>query len=54
VVGLALDFCVLKTAISGVKHGYTVYIVEDATRAIDKSSIKAKIQSELEAFYPNQ
>jgi nicotinamidase/pyrazinamidase len=33
--GLATDFCVAWTAIDARKAGFTVYVVEDATRAID-------------------
>ncbi|MBE7418230.1 MAG: bifunctional nicotinamidase/pyrazinamidase [Ideonella sp.] len=35
VTGLATDFCVAWTAMDGRKAGFNVYVVEDATRAID-------------------
>jgi nicotinamidase/pyrazinamidase len=35
VTGLATDFCVCWTAIDARKLGFTTYVVEDATRAID-------------------
>jgi nicotinamidase/pyrazinamidase len=35
VTGLATDFCVAWTAMDARKAGFTVYVVEDATRAID-------------------
>lgn len=35
VVGLATDFCVAWTAMDGVKHGFDVSVIEDATRGID-------------------
>ncbi len=35
VVGLATDFCVAWTAIDARKAGFTTYVIEDATRAID-------------------
>ncbi|MCS4509993.1 bifunctional nicotinamidase/pyrazinamidase [Xylophilus ampelinus] len=35
VTGLATDFCVAWTALDARKRGFDVYVVEDATRAID-------------------
>ena len=35
VTGLATDFCVAWTAIDARKAGFEVYVIEDATRAID-------------------
>jgi nicotinamidase/pyrazinamidase len=35
VTGLATDFCVAWTAMDGRKAGFQVYVIEDATRAID-------------------
>lgn len=35
VVGLATDFCVAWTALDARKAGFEVYVIEDATRAID-------------------
>lgn len=35
VVGLATDFCVAWTAMDGVKHGFNVSVIEDATKGID-------------------
>ena len=35
VTGLATDFCVAWTALDARKAGFTTYVVEDATRAID-------------------
>lgn len=35
VVGLATDFCVAWTAMDGATSGFTVSVIEDATRAID-------------------
>ena len=34
-VGLATDFCVSWTAVDARKLGFTTYVIEDATRAID-------------------
>jgi len=35
VVGLATDYCVLETVLDGLKHGYEVYAVTDAMRAVN-------------------
>jgi len=35
ITGLATDFCVAWTALDARKRGFTVYVVEDACRAID-------------------
>ena len=35
VTGLATDFCVAWTALDARKAGFSVYVIEDATRAID-------------------
>ena len=35
IAGLATDFCVAWTAMDARKAGFTVYVIEDATRAID-------------------
>ena len=35
VTGLATDFCVAWTAMDARKLGFTTYVIEDATRAID-------------------
>ena len=34
-VGLATDYCVLETVIDGLRHGYEVYAVTDAMRAVN-------------------
>ena len=42
VTGLATDFCVAWTAMDARKLGFTTYVIEDATRAIDlKGSLAA-------------
>jgi nicotinamidase/pyrazinamidase len=35
ITGLATDFCVAWSALDARKAGFTVYVIEDATRAID-------------------
>ncbi|KAF2027718.1 Isochorismatase hydrolase [Setomelanomma holmii] len=39
VVGLAADYCVKFTAIDAQKEGFKTWIVEEATRAVDPSSL---------------
>ncbi len=36
VCGLATDFCVYYTCLDGLKQGFNVYLIEDATRGIDQ------------------
>lgn len=36
VVGLAADYCVSSTAMDSVREGYMTYIIDEATRAVDK------------------
>ncbi|MEX0746589.1 MAG: bifunctional nicotinamidase/pyrazinamidase [Rhodothermales bacterium] len=35
IAGLATDFCVHWSAVDGRKHGFEVYVIEDASRGID-------------------
>lgn len=35
VVGLAYDYCVKSTAVDAASEGFTTYVVEEATRAVD-------------------
>jgi nicotinamidase/pyrazinamidase len=35
VAGLATDYCVLETVLDGLKHGYEVFVIADATRAVN-------------------
>ncbi|MEP3349440.1 MAG: bifunctional nicotinamidase/pyrazinamidase [Marinomonas sp.] len=48
VVGLATDFCVAWTAMDGVKSGFTVSVIEDATRAIDLNGSLAQAWNAME------
>ena len=47
VVGLAFDYCVKSTAIDAVKEGFTTYVIEEGTRAVDApkwEECKAELQ----------
>jgi nicotinamidase-related amidase len=49
VCGLAWDFCVKFTAIDAAKEGFTTYVIEDATRGIDRSQDgHAKTRQDME------
>jgi nicotinamidase-related amidase len=39
VVGLAADYCVMHTAIDSQKEGFKTWVVGDATKAVDPSSM---------------
>ena len=39
VVGLAADYCVKYTAIDSRKEGFKTWVIEDATKAVDPSSL---------------
>jgi len=45
VAGLAYDFCVRYTAEDARKHGYNVYVVEDAAKPVSKDGKKAADES---------
>ncbi|MDF1485833.1 bifunctional nicotinamidase/pyrazinamidase [Ramlibacter sp. H39-3-26] len=49
VTGLATDFCVAWTALDARKLGFNVYVVEDATRAIDLDGSLAAAWKKLKA-----
>jgi len=48
VVGLAADYCVKCTALDALKEGFTTYIVEEGTRAVDAPGW-AECRAETEA-----
>lgn len=48
-VGLAHDFCVAWSAIDAAKLGFTVGVIEDATRAIDLDGSKKAAQENMRA-----
>jgi nicotinamidase-related amidase len=33
--GLATDYCVLNTVLEGLRHGYAVFVLSQALRAVD-------------------
>ena len=47
--GLATDFCVAWTALDARKLGFTTYVIEDATRAIDLNGSLAASWKEMTA-----
>jgi nicotinamidase/pyrazinamidase len=49
VTGLATDFCVAWTALDARKLGFNVYVIEDATRAIDLNGSLAAAWKQMEA-----
>jgi len=49
VTGLATDFCVAWTALDARKAGFTVYVIEDATRAIDLNGSLAAAWKDMKA-----
>ncbi len=49
ITGLATDFCVAWTAMDARKAGFTVYVIEDATRAIDLNGSLAAAWKQMTA-----
>ncbi|MBS0454681.1 MAG: bifunctional nicotinamidase/pyrazinamidase [Proteobacteria bacterium] len=49
VTGLATDFCVAWTALDARKLGFQVYVIEDATRAIDLNGSLAAAWKQMSA-----
>lgn len=49
VTGLATDFCVAWTALDARKAGFEVYVIEDATRAIDLNGSLAAAWKQMAA-----
>ena len=47
-VGLALDFCVLHSALDGRREGFSVHVVEDACRAINVDGSLAHAQRQMD------
>ena len=48
IVGLALDFCVLYSALDGRREGFAVYVIEDACRAIDVDGSLADARGQMD------
>jgi nicotinamidase-related amidase len=46
VVGLAMDYCVKFTAIDAAKEGFSTYVIQEGTRAVDPPSWKT-VESQL-------
>ncbi|MEP7099385.1 MAG: isochorismatase family protein, partial [Burkholderiales bacterium] len=49
ITGLATDFCVAWTAMDARKAGFNVYVIEDATRAIDLNGSLAAAWKQMTA-----
>ena len=49
IAGLATDFCVAWTAMDARKAGFSVYVIEDATRAIDLNGSLAAAWKQMAA-----
>src|SRR3954465_9166106 len=49
ITGLATDFCVAWTAMDARKAGFTVYVIEDATRGIDLNGSLAAAWKQMTA-----
>jgi nicotinamidase/pyrazinamidase len=49
ITGLATDFCVAWTAMDARKAGFSVYVIEDATRAIDLNGSLAAAWKQMTA-----
>ncbi len=47
IVGLALDFCVLSTAIDAVKYNFATYIILDACKGINVNMDNLTFQKKL-------
>ena len=47
--GLATDFCVAWTALDARKLGFEVFVIEDATRAIDLNGSLAAAWKQMSA-----
>ena len=43
VAGLATDWCVYSTAVHAMEHGYKTFIIEDASRGVDETAIKQRM-----------
>ena len=50
ITGLATDFCVAWTAMDARKAGFEVYVIEDATRAIDLNGSLAAAWQQMSAL----
>ena len=49
VCGLAGDYCVFYTAKDALKSGFKTFIIEDATRAINKEGFEKAMKEVVEA-----
>jgi nicotinamidase-related amidase len=49
VVGLAADYCVKHTAIDSAKEGFKTWVIGEATKAVDPSSLDSVYQEYAKA-----
>lgn len=48
ICGLATDFCVKWSALDGIKEGFNVFVIEDASKGIDLNNSVEKAWEEME------
>jgi nicotinamidase/pyrazinamidase len=46
-VGLAADYCVYYSILDALQEGFNVFLIEDATRPIDKNNFNNNLKQEL-------
>lgn len=49
IVGLALDYCVVSTALAAISHGYETHLIPEGTRAISQETGDEALNSLQEA-----
>ncbi len=54
ICGLATDFCVKWSVLDGIKEGFTVHVIEDASRGIDLNNSVEEAWKEMEKAGANR
>ena len=49
ICGLATDYCVLYTVLDAIRHGYTVYFIQDCSRGVNPETTNLAIKQMEEA-----
>ena len=49
IVGLAFDYCVGRTAIDAVKHGFKTHVIKDLTKSVS-SKTEAVMKTRLQTY----